>query len=336
MTTSSLLKHIAITLILAAAQLSISTAQAAVKVGSYVGTWKASAIYVAGDLITFSDKTFLSLAKNKSKNPNSNPKVWQVLGGVGADGLGVIGPQGLQGIQGVAGPIGATGIQGPIGLTGAIGPKGDTGLQGLTGSAGTNGTNGAVGPKGDTGAQGPIGLTGPAGANGTAGAQGIQGIQGIKGDTGLTGVSGAGAGVLKVFDANHNVIGDFHGSAYGTEVFIDINGKTYGLFVESDGFPDPQITYKSYISNDCTGTAYYQIPFTNHFGLNNFLWIANKIYEFDPTKATGIIAHSNFYNISGIGCVIVFSPRTIQAELFEDLILIQDLSIYPTPFTIGK
>jgi hypothetical protein len=149
----SFLKPIAVAVMLAVAPLSISNVQAAaVKVGSYVGIWSAKTSYAAGDLITLNDKTFLSLvAKNKNKNPNSNPKAWQVLGGVGA-----------------------TGLQGPIGA---------------------------------------------------------QGIQGLKGDAGLAGASGAGAGVLKVFDANHNVIGDFQGSAYYTGVFIDINGKTYGLDV---------------------------------------------------------------------------------------------------------
>jgi hypothetical protein len=128
MTTRSLLKPLTICLMLAITPLSISKAQAAVKVGSYVGTWRASTIYVAGDLITFSNKTFLSLVKNKAKDPIKNPKVWQVLGGVGADGVGVIGSQGLPGVQGVAGPKGDTGLQGPIGANGAVGPQGATGV----------------------------------------------------------------------------------------------------------------------------------------------------------------------------------------------------------------
>jgi hypothetical protein len=86
-----------------------STANAAVKVGSFVGTWKASITYAAGDLITYSNKTFLSLvAKNKNKNPDSNTKAWQVMGSVG----GVAGPRG---------PAGATGLTGPIGNTGPAG-----------------------------------------------------------------------------------------------------------------------------------------------------------------------------------------------------------------------
>jgi hypothetical protein len=99
----SFLKSIAIVLTLAVAPLTISTAQAVVKLGSYFGNWKPGITYGAGDLITYSNKTFISLvAKNKAKNPNSNPKFWQVLGGGGADGVGVIGPQGLKGDTGQA------------------------------------------------------------------------------------------------------------------------------------------------------------------------------------------------------------------------------------------
>jgi hypothetical protein len=72
------------------------------------------------------------VAKNKAKDPTKNPKVWQVLGGVGATGVGVTGPQGIQGITGATGPIG------PEGLTGAAGPVGPSG-----GAAGPIGPPGA-------------------------------------------------------------------------------------------------------------------------------------------------------------------------------------------------
>jgi hypothetical protein len=167
----SFFKNIAITLMLAIAPLSISTAQAVVKVGSYVGTWKPGITYVAGDLITNSNKTFLSLVKNKNKNPNSNPKVWQVLGGVAADGVGVIGPQGLPGIKG------GTGSQGPQGYQGLTGLNGQ---QGIKGDKGDTGDIGPQGPIGLTGSQGIQGLTGPVGADSTvAGPQGIQGLEGL-------------------------------------------------------------------------------------------------------------------------------------------------------------
>jgi hypothetical protein len=94
------------------------TANAAVKVGSFVGTWKASITYAAGDLITYSNKTFLSLvAKNKNKNPDSNTKAWQVMGSVG----GATGPRGPAGATGLTGPVGNTGLSGAIGLTGPAG-----------------------------------------------------------------------------------------------------------------------------------------------------------------------------------------------------------------------
>ena len=142
----SFLKPIVIALVLAVAPLTISTAQAAVKVGSYFGNWKPGITYAAGDLITYSNKTFLSLvAKNKAKDPTKNPRVWQVLGGVGADGVGgVTGPQGLPGVQGVAG------AQGAAGTNGIAGAKGDTGL---TGAAGSIGLKGDAGPAGT----GPVG-----------------------------------------------------------------------------------------------------------------------------------------------------------------------------------
>lgn len=101
------------------APLGFFTAQAAVKVGSYVGTWKANISYSAGDLITFNDKTFLSLvSKNKNKNPNINPKLWQLIGGAGSIGS--------QGISGSKGPNGLTGANGghPVYILGDVGPSG--------------------------------------------------------------------------------------------------------------------------------------------------------------------------------------------------------------------
>jgi hypothetical protein len=78
------------------------SANAAVKVGSYFGNWSAKTTYSAGDLITYSNKTFLSLVvKNKNKNPNSNPKAWQLFGGISTGAQGPQGPAGI-GSQGTA------------------------------------------------------------------------------------------------------------------------------------------------------------------------------------------------------------------------------------------
>jgi hypothetical protein len=245
---NKLIKQLSIIITLLLLLTSIS-ANAAVRVGSYFGNWSAKTTYGTGDLITYSDKTFLSLvANNKNKIPNSTPNAWQLLGGVGAQGI-----------------------------------------------------------------------------------QGIQGMQGMQGIQGLTGTGG-----LKVFDANHNVVGDFNDAS---RVFMDINGKTYSLSVASDGFGE-NIYHNTpfYSTNDCTGTPYYSVQTypTSAFGLNNYIWVANKIYEIDPTKVIPITANSMFdlnfcYNANSL-----FTAQTIQAETLQDLILIEDLSIYPTPFTIGK
>ena len=84
---------------------------------------------------------------------------------------------------------------------------------------------------------------------------------------------------------------------------------------------------------------------TSDFGLHDFILLDNKIFEFDPTKSVSILAKSVLD--PGDGSVpqtcqnqsnftYPFNPKTIQAETLQDLILIEDLSIYPTPFTIGK
>ncbi len=59
----------------------VQTAQAAIKLGSYYGKWAATETYAAGDVVTFTNKTYLSLiAANKNKNPAKVIKAWQILG----------------------------------------------------------------------------------------------------------------------------------------------------------------------------------------------------------------------------------------------------------------
>ena len=61
--------------------INVQTAQAAVKLGSYYGKWASTETYAAGDVVTFTNKTYLSLiAANKNKNPAKVIKAWQVLG----------------------------------------------------------------------------------------------------------------------------------------------------------------------------------------------------------------------------------------------------------------
>ena len=135
--------------------INVHTAQAAVKLGSYYGGWTATVTYAAGDVVTFSNKTYLSLiAANKNKNPATVITAWQVLG------LGATGPQGPQGVAGPQGLKGDTGAVGSQGIQGNVGATGAKGIQGLQGLKGDTGSQGLQGLKGD---QGPQGLTGPAG-----------------------------------------------------------------------------------------------------------------------------------------------------------------------------
>ena len=114
------------------------TANAAVTINQYIGAWSATPTYVAGNIVTYNNQTYLALAAvAKNTIPNVNPAKWQLLG---SNVTGPQGPQGLQGPPGAAGPAGATGARG---------------LTGLTGPAGTNGTNGTNGAPGAPGPQGP-------------------------------------------------------------------------------------------------------------------------------------------------------------------------------------
>ena len=109
----------------------------------------------------------------------------------------------------------------------------------------------------------------PAELVGHVGQKGSTKSPNIKDHIGVTG--------YKVFDANHDVIGDYDFA--NSKVIIDIEGKVYSLQVTANGFQDIQITnsvsgsglmggnqfpgpnsQKFYTSNDCTGTAYYQFP----------------------------------------------------------------------------
>ena len=67
--------------ILTCLTLSVETVQAAVKLGSYYGGWVSTETYVAGDVITLSDKVYLSLvAANTNNNPETATTAWQLLG----------------------------------------------------------------------------------------------------------------------------------------------------------------------------------------------------------------------------------------------------------------
>ena len=75
---------------------------ASIAMGPYFGTWSSATTYAAGNVVTYSSSTYLSLvASNKNKIPSASTSAaaWQLIGGAGSAG-----PAGAQGIQGVAGP----------------------------------------------------------------------------------------------------------------------------------------------------------------------------------------------------------------------------------------
>ncbi len=130
-----------------------SYASAEIKIGSYMGGWKATIVYQLGDIVTFNSRNYLNLAKtNKNILPTATGNNWQLLA---TTLTGLKGDKGDKGVQGPVGPKGDIGLQGPIG---AKGEKGNTGAKGDVGSQGPAGVKGDTGAKGDRGLQGPIGL----------------------------------------------------------------------------------------------------------------------------------------------------------------------------------
>ena len=89
------------------------------------GAWSAVTTYDVGDYVTYSGRTFVSLA---GSNLNHTPPVSDT-----DDAYWMWVPSGA---------TGATGPTGPTGATGATGATGPTGATGATGSAGANGANG--------------------------------------------------------------------------------------------------------------------------------------------------------------------------------------------------
>ena len=83
---------------------------ASIAMGPYFGTWSSSTTYAAGNVVTYSSSTYLSLvASNKGKVPSASTSAaaWQLIGGAGS--VGPAGPQGPTGAPGATGPAGPQG-----------------------------------------------------------------------------------------------------------------------------------------------------------------------------------------------------------------------------------
>ena len=190
----------------------------------YQGTWSSGVSYSVGDVVEYSNGSYVCRSANSNNTPFSGSTYWQVVSNAGTAG----GP----------GPAGAAGPQGPSGPTG---PAGSTILYGVGDPQGVTGTDGdyylntnnnyffgpkvsgvwppgfsLVGPLGPTGATGPTGPTGPIGPPG-----GPPGPVGPTGPTGSTGPAGQAAGTVNGGVAESNTNGD-----YGGVTPIDAGGPT--------------------------------------------------------------------------------------------------------------
>ncbi len=66
----------------------VTTVNAATTVSAYAGTYGSTTTYVAGDLVTYNNQTFLSLVSgNKGNTPpnNSSNGFWQIIGANNAE-----------------------------------------------------------------------------------------------------------------------------------------------------------------------------------------------------------------------------------------------------------
>lgn len=154
---SHLLRGSRLAMMILAISAVVPAAAAPTPINKYYGNWVSSSTYGLGNVVTFKDQTWLSLAsRNRSQTPGLSSS-WQLLG---SNVPGPTGPQGPMGLTGPAGP------QGLPGVPGALGPEGPQGIQGISGTAGVKGDTGPQGQKGDTGASGKDGLNGKDGING--------------------------------------------------------------------------------------------------------------------------------------------------------------------------
>lgn len=159
----------------------------------YQGTWSSGVSYSVGDVVEYSNGSYVCRSANSGNTPSSGSSYWQVISNAGTAGgpgpagaagavgpLGPIGPAGATILYGIGDPQSVTGVDGdyylntsnnyffgpkvsgvwPAGfsLVGPNGPQGSTGATGPTGPIGPPG-----GPPGPTGPQGPQGIVGPAG-----------------------------------------------------------------------------------------------------------------------------------------------------------------------------
>src|SRR6185437_3976447 len=247
--------------------------------------------------------SYISLAENRGRPPNTNSREWAPL-----ESGGAAGPDGPAGIAGARGPMGA---QGPAGPNGATGPSGLPGKPGPAGPPGATGT---------TGAPGAQGAAGPPGAPGKAGAPGPVGPPGLAGPAGPPGPAVKGAGVV-IVDANGKFVAFVFGNSY-----MKLNGMTFNIGNNLTlqgllGYTDTALTFL-HLKPDCSDPRLFEnfdVP------VRNMLLITRPTGEHDGWYATNpsiqnVVAAETFF-----GQPDVTQPGTCQlffasGESFPDLV----------------
>lgn len=174
---------------------------------------------------------------------------------------------------------------------------------------------------------------------------------GAIGATGPQGLKGASSGYV-LLDAKGNIIGNY--DFMNRSAILEINQIYYALPVDSSGFKEINNIFSStaqtyFTSTDCSGTAYYR-DLDRTFAPPSFpnrenypIVFGNKIYKEDLSQVISITAmsmHSPGYTGTTCGNQNPdlyggrFLPTQINVVTPSALILIEDFSIYPTPFSI--
>lgn len=273
-----------------------------VAVTKYVGTWSPSGKYLAGQLVSYDNKSWLAIKKNTDSQPGQSPDSWVTLGSNVQGPKGDTGPQGPQGIQGFIGPIGDTGPQGAQGIQGVAGPIGPQGIPGIDGATGPQG------PSGPSGARGPQGAQGPAGAGGG----------------------------VKVFDANGQYLGlylDFDRYTGEYRVLVPSLGKVADLIqpMDSNGLiPPDQLNLGGedfsdyfrtnnnghdytvrlhYTTTNCTGSPYFTIE--NSDRATN--WLGTNGSQYGYLSISSIVSLAQIKSVKQLTAQCSPGPSFIQA-----------------------
>ena len=93
---------------------------------NYRGTWSSGTSYAVGDVVVYSDASYVSRTSHSGQTPATSTTYWQLISGPGSSGgPGPAGAAGPTGPSGPTGPDGRTILSGSSDPTSGIGTDGD-------------------------------------------------------------------------------------------------------------------------------------------------------------------------------------------------------------------